>query len=65
MTFWRSTGFHRVGNLRPNRFPELKAFLHRYPIQLRSTVGQDELHGARPHKFSDKILVEMPDALAV
>src|SRR6266850_1538488 len=29
-----------------NCFPELKPFLHRYPIQLRDTVGHDELHRA-------------------
>jgi hypothetical protein len=57
-------GFHRVGNLRPNHFPELKPFLHRYPIQLRPTVGNDKLHLSYPHEPSDEVLVKVPDTLA-
>jgi hypothetical protein len=57
-------GLHRVGDVRPNRFPELKPFLSRYPIQIRPTVGHDELHPDCPQKFSDKVLVKVPDALA-
>jgi hypothetical protein len=49
----------------PDHFPELKAFMLRYPIQLRSTVGHNELHEGCPHKFSDKFLVKKPDALTV
>jgi hypothetical protein len=56
-------GFHRVGNLRPNGLPELKPFLRRYPIQLRPTVGRDELHRTRLQQFSYKDLVKLMAAL--
>ncbi len=52
-----------VGDVRASCFPELKAFLCGYPIQLRPTIGHDELHRACPHKFPDKVLVKVPDAL--
>jgi hypothetical protein len=56
-------GFQWISNVRESRFPELKPFLHRYPIQLHSAVGHDELHRPFLYKFSDKILVKMPNAL--
>lgn len=48
-------GFRRVSNLRPNGFPEIKTFLSRNPIELQSTVSNNELHRARPYQFEKGI----------
>jgi len=43
-----------VGDLLANSFPELKPVVHSYPIQLRPAVGDDELHRACLHEFSNE-----------
>jgi hypothetical protein len=57
-------GFRRIGDLLTNRFSKPKSFLRRYPIQRHSSVGHDELHRLNPHKFSDLVLVKVPDVLS-
>jgi hypothetical protein len=56
-------GFRRLGDLRANSPPELKCFVHGYPIQFRPTVCHDESYRAFAHKFSDKILIDVPETL--
>jgi len=56
-------GFQRIGNLRPNRLPELKPLPRWYPSELQTTVGHRELHGASSQKFSKIALLKVPDAL--
>jgi hypothetical protein len=57
-------GFRRFGDVRANSLPELKCFVHGYPIQFRPTVRHDESHRAFAHKFSNKVLVNVCDTLA-
>jgi hypothetical protein len=54
-----------VGDLLANSFPELKPVVHSYPIQLRPAVGDDELHRACLHEFSNETLVKVPNASVV
>jgi hypothetical protein len=56
--------FLGFGNLRPNRFPELKPLLRRYPSEFNATVGHYETHRASPHKFGNITLAKIPDPLA-
>ena len=54
-----------VGDLLANSFPELKPVVYSYPIQLRPAVGDDELHRACLHEFSNETLVKVPNASVV
>jgi hypothetical protein len=54
-----------IGDLLANSFPELKPVVHSYPIQLRPAVGDDELHRACLHEFSNETLVKVPNASVV
>ena len=56
-------GFRRIGNLRPNRLPELKSLLRRYPDELETRVGHYELHRASTKKFNKITLVKISDPL--
>lgn len=47
------------------QFSELKPVVHGYPIQLRPAVGDDELHRACLHQFSNEALVKVPNASIV
>jgi hypothetical protein len=38
---------------------------HSYPIQLRPAVGDDELHRACLHEFSNEVLLKVPNAPTV
>ena len=58
-------GLRWVGDLLADSFPELKPVVHSYPIQLRSAVGDDELHSACLHEFSNEALVKVPNASTV
>jgi hypothetical protein len=58
-------GLRWVGDLLANSFPELKHVVHSYPIQLRPAVGDDELHRACLHEFSNEALVKVPNASTV
>ena len=58
-------GLRWVGDLLTNSFPELKPIVHSYPIQVRAAVGDDELHRACSHEFSNEALIEVPNASTV
>jgi hypothetical protein len=55
---WASTGRQCVGEL-SSRTETVLAW---YPIQLRAAIGHDELYWRLTNKFSEKILVNVPNA---
>jgi hypothetical protein len=55
--------FRGVRNLRLNRLPKLKSLLRRYPSELETTIGHNELHRASPKAFSKTVPVKVPDPL--